>query len=215
MDFETQAAYSISIKAADPSLPESVIVTSKFKLAVNDVQETPIVKSIDEITMQEKITSFRISEPELVGEQLLDKAIVGTKNKDKITGSIEGEILAGMKGKDVLKGGKGPDGFLCSNYNEYGVKKADLIKDFNPAEGDSLIINKVGFKLGNNAKFKKIKGKKKRRKAAMTKANIVYDEKKGTLYFNENGKAEGWGDGGLFAKLQKNPIISEENIVLI
>ena len=72
-------------------------------MAVNDVQETPIFKSIDEITMQEKITSFRISEPELVGEQLLDKAIVGTKNKDKITGSIEGEILAGMKGKDVIK----------------------------------------------------------------------------------------------------------------
>ena len=29
----------------------------------------------------------------------------------------------------------------------------------------------------------------------------MYDDKKGLLYFNENGKQKGWGDGGLFARL--------------
>ena len=33
----------------------------------------------------------------------------------------------------------------------------------------------------------------------------MYDGKKGFLYFNENGKEKGWGDGGLFVKLQDAP----------
>jgi hypothetical protein len=55
--------------------------------------------------------------------------------------------------------------------------------------------------LGKNIKLKVVTGKKSSKKAARSKMDFVYDGKKLLLYFNENGKEEGWGDGGLFAKL--------------
>ena len=39
-------------------------------------------------------------------------------------------------------------------------------------------------------------------KAAKSKSDFVYNEAKGLLYFNENGRQEGWGNGGLFANFQ-------------
>ena len=43
----------------------------------------------------------------------------------------------------------------------------------------------------------------------------MYDEKKGLLYFNENGKEKGWGDGGLFAKLQGAPELGTEDFTVV
>ena len=45
--------------------------------------------------------------------------------------------------------------------------------------------------------------------------DFVYDGKKLLLYFNENGKEEGWGDGGLFAKLQGAPDLAADNLEFI
>ena len=44
---------------------------------------------------------------------------------------------------------------------------------------------------------------------------IVYDEKKGFLYFNEDGKERGWGDGGLFAKLQGAPELTQSDFTIV
>ena len=63
------------------------------------------------------------------------------------------------------------------------------------------LIDKDVMGLGKNIKLKVVTGKKSSKKAARSKMDFVYDGKKGLLYFNENGKEEGWGDGGLFAKL--------------
>mgnify|MGYP006220066029 FL=1 len=51
----------------------------------------------------------------------------------------------------------------------------------------------------------------------MRKSNkdIVFDEKKGLLYFNENGKQKGWGDGGLFAKLQGAPELGADDFTIV
>ena len=40
------------------------------------------------------------------------------------------------------------------------------------------------------------------------------EEKKGLLYFNENGKQKGWGDGGLFAKLQGAPELGSSDFTI-
>ena len=71
-----------------------------------------------------------IKEPIAVTSQDIDTVIVGTKKKDKITGTSDGEILAGMKDKDVLKGGGGADGFLFNQPGGFGIKHVDQIKDF-------------------------------------------------------------------------------------
>ena len=44
--------------------------------------------------------------------------------------------------------------------------------------------------------------------------DVVYDEKKGKLYLNENGEAKGWGAkkvGGLLAKFKGKPELSADN----
>ena len=59
-----------------------------------------------------------------------------------------------------------------------------------------------------------IASSKKELKALMrSDAAVVYDEKKGKLYFNENGEAKGWGAkkvGGLLAKFKGKPELSAE-----
>ena len=141
--------------------------------------------------------------------------IVGTDKKDKITGSSEGEVLAGGEGKDVLKGKGGPDGFLFQDPDGFGKKEADKIKDFDPDEGDSVLLDKYVFDLGKRVKLKTVTGKKASKKAAKSKNDFIYDDKKGLLYFNENGKDKGWGDGGLFAKLQGAPELDVSDFTIV
>ena len=141
--------------------------------------------------------------------------IAGTNSKDKITGSSVGEVLKGGKGKDVLEGGGGPDGFLFQNSDGFGKKEADKIKDFDVEEGDSILVDKDVFGLGKNVKLKSVEGKKATKKASKSNKEFVYDEKKGNLYYNENGKEKGWGDGGLFVKLIGAPDLVGSDFTIV
>ena len=172
------------------------------------------IQSIDEITTQNQVTTFQLIKSVRLQNQQVEMLITGTDKKDKITGSSEGEILSGGKGKDVLKGGDGADGFLFQNP-DFGKKGADNIKDFNYEEGDSIIIDKEIFKVGKKVSLKSVAGKKALKKASKTNNPFVYDEKKGFLYFNENGKEKGWGDGGLFVKLQGAPELAQSDFSIV
>ena len=55
--------------------------------------------------------------------------------------------------------------------------------------------------------------KKELKKLMKSDADVVYDEKKGKLFLNDNGTAKGWGAkkvGGLVAKFKGKPEISAE-----
>ena len=119
-----------------------------------------------------------------------------------------------MNGKDVLKGGKGADGFLFQESTGFGSKQADIIKDFYPKGGDLILVDQDVFGLGKQIKLKSYGSKNKVKKAAKSKNDFVYDDKKGLLYFNENGKQKGWGDGGLFAKLQGAPELGVDDFTI-
>ena len=173
------------------------------------------VESIGDIATQNKVSTFELKDPFQVGTQDIDVVIIGTMNKDKITGTSDGEVLAGGVGKDVLKGGGGADAFLFNQPNEYGKKKADKIKDFDPDEGDSILVDKDVFGLVKKIKLKIVAGKKSSKKVAKSNNDFVYDEKKGFLYFNENGKEKGWGDGGLFVKLLGAPELGESDFTIV
>ena len=188
--------------------------------SIDDLSLIPVkgissVHPIDDISVQKIIKSFTLSKPVFLDTQDIDTVIVGTKNKDKITGSSDGEVLAGMKGKDVLKGGKGADGFLFNQAGEFGFKHVDKIKDFDSGEGDTILLDNDLFVLGKQIKLKSYRSKSKVKKAAKSKNDFVYDERKGLLYFNENGKQKGWGDGGLFAKLQDSPELGANDFTIV
>ena len=137
-----------------------------FKVKPNTEQtpeQTPVpieediikqVESIGDITTQNKVSTFELKDPLQAGNQDIDIVIIGTKKKDKITGTSEREILAGQEGKNVLKGGGDLDGFLFNTYKGYGKKQADAIKDFDPDEGDSVLVEKMSLVLVNKLNLK-------------------------------------------------------------
>ena len=120
-----------------------------------------------------------------------------------------------MKVRDVLRGGKGADRFLFNQLVGFGKKRKDKIMDFDSDEGDSIIVDKDVLGLGNKIKLRVVTGKEASRKAERSKRDFVYDDEKGLLYFNENGKKKGWGDGGLFAKLQGAPELGAEDFTIV
>ena len=56
--------------------------------------------------------------------------------------------------------------------------------------------------------------KKELKQLIKSDADVVYDERKGKLYFNDNGAKKGWGekkDGGLVAKFKGKPELSADH----
>ena len=211
-DYEKQSLYSFTVVATD-----SAGNTSKqgILLSINDIKERTTVNSILSLKQQDEISMFKLRKGFKVDGQKFKTAIVGTKNKDKIIGSSVGEIIVGFADKDVLKGGEGGDGFLFNQAGGFGSKNRDYIKDFDSNEGDILLFEKDVFDPGVEITLRSYRSKNKVKKAAKSKNDFVYDEKKGLLYFNENGKEKGWGDGGLFAKLQGVPELGAEDFTIV
>ena len=230
-DFENQFSYSIRLQSQDSV---GLIFEKEFIFTVNELDETPTpvttpttaqtpalvptpiqkLQSIDDITTQIEITTFQLNNSVRFQNQQVEMLIRGTDKKDKITGSSIGELINGGKGKDVLKGGGGSDGFLF-DAKAFGKKTADKILDFNSDEGDSILVDNEVFDLGKKVKLKTVASKIALKKAFASNKEFVYDVKKGFLYFNENGKEKGWGDGGLFVKLQGAPELGTTDFTII
>ena len=86
-------------------------------------------------------------------------------------------------------------------------KKVSKVKGFDADASYSV----EGVDAGSFA----IASSKKELKQLMTSdADVVYDQKKGKLYLNDNGTAKGWGAkkvGGLIAKFKSKPELSADN----
>jgi hypothetical protein len=165
------------------------------------------VQSVIDMPTRKKVSTFELKKPIAVGKQEVETIIVGSNRRDRITGSSRGEILAGGAGRNVLKGGRGSDGFLL-DATGFGKKHADKILDFNPAEGDCLLVEKGVFTKGKRVTLRRIRSfwatyRHDTLRAFGTKNTFIYDSDDGSLYFNENGRGFGLGDGGLIAVLDK------------
>ena len=180
--------------------------------------ETPdreVISSLEEIGEPGKKSTFSLENAIEIGNYRLQTVLAGTRKKDKITGTSDNEILTGGSNKDRLKGKGGADGFLFQNPMEFGKKKSDIILDFSSSEGDFIALNSNAFNISENIKIKAVTGKRSAKKAAKSKQQFIYDNKKGFLYFNENGRDKGWGDGGMFAKLIDAPELGIEYIAIV
>ena len=94
-------------------------------------------------------------------------------------------------------------------------KFVDKITNFNPST-DTLEIDTDSFGIDNSATFAAGKNNKEvKKKLAKQDFDFLYDEKKGGLYFNENGADKGFGDGGIIAILKGAPDLTSDNLGFI
>ena len=186
------------------------MMLSKYKDAF-----TSSAESVKSLVSGDDIASFRLSEPVEMSDKEISMCIIGTGGKDKIIGGDNSEILIGGSGKNNFTGGDNADGFMFDSNSDFGKKAADKIRDFDSDEGDQIMLDKTTFGLGKKLKFKSVSGRSEANDAADTKKQIIYDEKKGRLYFNENGSEDGWGDGGYFAKLSGTSELVSNSFMIV
>ena len=98
--------------------------------------------------------------------------------------------------------------------SRFKVKNIDKINNFNPST-DTLEIDTDSFGIDSSATFAAVKNKKKLKKLAKKDFDFLYDQKKGGLYFNENGADKGFGDGGIIAILKGAPDLTTSNLEFI
>lgn len=90
-----------------------------------------------------------------------------------------------------------------------------MVTDFRRNKGDRLVISKDAFEGVVKVKLEAVIGRAEVNAAASSNRNFIYNEKNGLLYFNENGKQRGFGDGGEFVKLLGAPEIGKSDLALI
>ena len=173
------------------------------------------IESINDVEQSDTVSEFELVNPISVGDQNVETLLIGTEGKDKITGTSGSEILMAGDGKDRLKGRGGADGFLFVKPDSFSKRQVDRINDFDPEEGDSILIDRDSFSLGRRFKLKTVTGKKSVNQSKEVKMRFIYDDKKGRLYFNENGRDDGWGEGGLLLKIKGAPELLASDIVLL
>jgi Ca2+-binding RTX toxin-like protein len=149
------------------------------------------------------------------GKLELRKIIFISKKRDIITGTDQGEVIAGGGGRNRLTGGGGPNAFLLQTPGELGGKTADRITDFNSAEGGKIAMSRDAFEDVDRVRFKVVSGKRDARKAGHSNKSFVYDDKSGMLYSDANGKKKGWDDGGAFAKLLGVPDVERSDFAIL
>ena len=98
---------------------------------------------------------------------------------------------------------------------KFNKKSADKITNFNTST-DILDIDTDSFGIDRSATFAAGKNKKAvKKKLVKQDFDFLYDEKKGGLYFNENGSDKGFGDGGIVAILKGAPDLNSDNLEFI
>ena len=98
---------------------------------------------------------------------------------------------------------------------KFKAKSVDKITNFNPST-DTLEIDTDSFGIDSSATFASGKNKKVvKKKLAKQDFDFLYDEKKGGLYFNENGADKGFGGGGIIAILKGAPDLASNHLEFI
>ena len=99
---------------------------------------------------------------------------------------------------------------------KFKSKLVDKITDFQSSSG-VLKVDVSSFGLGSSSSsFKAGKNKKQVLKnLARLDDDFLYDQKKGGLYFNENGAEKGLGEGGLIAILKGGPELNSSNFKFV
>jgi Ca2+-binding RTX toxin-like protein len=151
-----------------------------------------------------------------------NNTLKGGKGNDLLIGNQGDDQLNGGVGDDTLTGGLGADKFIY-NTNEAFVKSAvgvDTITDFTSSQIDQIVLDKTtftrissmagtGFSVANE--FAQVTTDAL---AATSAAYIVYNTATGGLFYNRNGTATGFGNGGQFLTLTEKPVLTASQFLI-
>lgn len=132
-----------------------------------------------------------------------DDRLLGGAGDDVLLGGAGDDDLTGGAGSDRLRGGQGEDGFVFDMEAPFNraVMGVDRITDFN-RKFDTIVLDRSTFtRLRRRVSFEAVETLRAARRSDKL---ITYIRSTGSLYYNENGAAAGFGTGGQFATLD-NP----------
>jgi len=135
-----------------------------------------------------------------------------------VTGTFSGQFRfhSGEETDHDLSHNDGPkEQDFITPPEKFKRKFVDKIINFNPST-DTLEINTESFGIDTSATFASGKNKKTvKKKLAKQDSDFLYDQKKGGLYFNENGANKGFGEGGIIAILKGSPDLTANDFKFI
>ena len=152
----------------------------------------------------------------------LDNRLFGGAGNDILTGGIGNDTLVGSAGNDILTGGLGNDVFSFTGNAAFtsASQGLDTIQDFTSGNDQILLSKSVfasvtsvigqGFSVANE--FAVVEDDDL---VGTSNGLIVYSSSSGSLYYNQNGAAAGFGTGGEFAILATAPSLNASNFSLV
>ncbi|MFN9655624.1 MAG: alkaline phosphatase, partial [Dolichospermum sp.] len=152
----------------------------------------------------------------------LDNRLFGGAGNDILTGGIGNDTLVGGAGNDILTGGAGNDVFSFTGNAAFtsASQGLDTIQDFGIGSDKILLSKSVfasvtsvigqGFSVANE--FAVVEDDDL---VGTSNGLIVYSSSSGSLYYNQNGAAAGFGTGGEFDILYNAPSLNASNFSLV
>ncbi|NER04366.1 MAG: hemolysin-type calcium-binding protein, partial [Okeania sp. SIO3C4] len=140
--------------------------------------------------------------------------------RDELLGGSGNDRLTGGARNDILTGGGGRDRFIYDSDRRF--RRADFgidrITDFVVGQ-DDIVLDKTSFtslesRAGNRLIPNDFAVVTDNASAATSSAEIVYNSSNGSLFYNANGSAAGFGGGGRFAILTNEPDISRTDFIV-
>jgi|GEM_PF-1089264 len=152
----------------------------------------------------------------------LDNRLVGGAGNDTLVGGAGNDTLVGGAGNDALIGGAGNDvfGFEGNAAFTSASQGLETIQDFSIGNDQILLSKSVfasltsvigqGFSVAEE--FAVVEDDDL---VGTSNGLIVYSSSSGSLYYNQNGTAAGFGTGGEFAILATAPTLTAGNFSLV
>ena len=180
-----------------------IVVKNGLKLDYEQARSHKVVVEAKDDSGLVTLKTFTINLTNWVGETAVGTAakdtFFGGAGKDVFNGGAGNDTLGGGLGNDVLTGGSGKDVFVF-NTKLNKSSNVDTIKGFSVKDDTIRLENAIFKKLSKTGTLKKdffTIGTKAKDKNDF----IIYDNKKGCLYYDADGS--GKGAAILFAKLDK------------
>lgn len=139
--------------------------------------------------------------------------LLGNAGDDLLIGGAGDDTLNGGAGSDTMIGNVGADRFVFDsgaafNSADLGV---DIIQNF--AVGiDTIVLDRTTFGTIALADIAIVANDNA---AAISNGLITYSVATGNLFFNQNGAANDFGTGGLFATISNNPVLGVADFAIV